>query len=68
MSEYRGGGAMEHKLRGDKYSKREVHFEHPAKNGDCDDCTHFRLPRSCEIVSGRIEPEDWCSKFSRKER
>ena len=30
---------------------------------DCDDCTHFRDPNSCEIVEGWISPAGWCRHF-----
>ena len=45
-------------------SKSEVQYEHPAKGPHhCSQCRHFKSPHSCEIVEGRIAPEDWCKKF-----
>jgi hypothetical protein len=59
-------GQIERALRGDKYDKDEVQFEHPASHGDCDDCKHWQSPDSCEIVKGKVLEEDWCDKFDRK--
>jgi hypothetical protein len=53
----------------EKFTKAEVDFESPAGGKDqCRDCVHFEAPNRCEIVEGRIDPEDWCSRFRRKSR
>ena len=45
-----------------KVSKVSVGYEHPAaKVNHCGD--HWQPPHSCEVVSGRIQPEDWCKRF-----
>ena len=45
-------------------SKSQVQYEHPAAKSDhCGICKHFRKPHACEIVSGLIQPEDWCDRF-----
>ncbi len=49
-----------------KVSKTAVAYEHPAaKAQHCGICEHWEPPRSCEVVSGRIRPEDWCKRFRR---
>lgn len=49
-------------------AKSDVQFEHPAKGPHhCGECRHFlRAERACEIVKGRITPQDWCDRFSQK--
>ena len=50
-----------------KVSKRVVGYEHPAaKAQHCGICQHWQSPRSCEVVSGRIQPEDWCRRYERR--
>jgi hypothetical protein len=49
-----------------KLSKASVEYEHPAAKPaqHCGVCRHYR-GGSCEIVAGRIRPEDWCKRFKR---
>jgi hypothetical protein len=51
-----------------KYTKEQVKFQHPAKGkNQCGQCRHFlKNEEKCEIVNGKIQPEDWCNKFRRK--
>ena len=48
-----------------RYRKDQVSFQHPAKGrDDCDECVHYRdEERTCDLVKGLIQPEDWCRKF-----
>ena len=49
-----------------KLSKESVGYEHPAaKSNHCVICRHFEPKDSCEIVAGKIRPEDWCERFSK---
>jgi major membrane immunogen (membrane-anchored lipoprotein) len=49
-----------------KVSKASVGYEHPAaKANHCGICDHWQPPRSCEVVSGRIQSEDWCKRYLR---
>lgn len=52
-----------------KLSKHEVGYEHPAAKpqNHCGVCRHFEPPDQCEIVAGRIRPEDWCRRFEREQ-
>jgi hypothetical protein len=52
-----------------KYSKAEVHFEHPARGENhCSQCVHFEVerPNGCEVVAGYIAASDWCDQFKAK--
>jgi hypothetical protein len=51
-----------------KLTKEEVSFEHPAKGPrHCEQCVHFQPGQdSCKIVSGKIEPGDWCEKWLKR--
>jgi 2'-5' RNA ligase superfamily len=51
-----------------KFSKPEVDFESPAKGPHhCSECVHFlATAESCEIVTGKILPGDWCKRFEPK--
>ena len=53
---------------GHKLTKIEVGYEHPAKGSEnCGGCAHFKpLREKCEIVTGRIQAEDWCRKWKPK--
>jgi len=48
-----------------KFTKDEVDFEHPASGMDpCSRCVYFQsASKSCKIVDGLIQPDDWCNKF-----
>jgi len=47
----------------ERYEKSQVEFEHPAKGPNhCSQCVHFQ-GKTCEIVKGSVDPEDWCNKF-----
>ena len=49
------------------YDKSEVQFEHPAKGPHhCSQCVHYYGHGMCEIVKGKVEPQDWCKKFESK--
>lgn len=55
----------------EKFDKSDVDFEHPAKGKDhCKDCQYFEVfgPQKCAIVSGKIEPGDWCKEFHEGEK
>ena len=62
----RGDGSIARALRGEKYQKDEVNFQHPAAKADCDDCKYWKSPSSCDIVVGVVKCEDYCNKFERK--
>jgi hypothetical protein len=51
-----------------KHSKDEVRYEHNrgSRQMKCGRCIHFEQqgPNLCEIVDGRILPDDWCMKFN----
>lgn len=50
-----------------KLSKSEVGFEHPAQGKQaCAGCSHFEAPLHCQIVAGRIMPDDWCKEWKAK--
>lgn len=51
-----------------KFTKAEVDFEHPASGMDlCRRCVYFQpATKSCRIVEGLIQPNDWCNKFQEK--
>jgi hypothetical protein len=45
------------------YTKAEVNFQSPARGmNTCSQCKHY-LGGRCEIVSGSVQPGDWCNKF-----
>lgn len=48
-----------------KLSKQAVAFESPAQGPyTCADCVHFEAEENeCQIVSGNIQPGDWCEKW-----
>jgi hypothetical protein len=48
--------------------KEQVKFEHPATGMDiCRQCVHFLKEKNrCEIVSGSVQPEDWCDRFKKR--
>jgi len=50
-----------------KLAKSQVEYEAPAQGKDhCSLCRHFKSPRACELVAGKIEPIDWCKLFERR--
>lgn len=52
----------------EKNDKSDVGFEHPAKGREhCKNCQYFEVfgPDKCAIVSGKIEPGDWCEEYRR---
>lgn len=51
-----------------KRSKSSVGYEHPAAKpaNHCSVCVHYVKGGSCELVAGKIRPEDWCRLFKRK--
>jgi hypothetical protein len=48
-----------------KVSKASVGYEHPAVKPPqhCGTCEHWQPPNSCKVVSGRIQPQDWCKRY-----
>lgn len=49
----------------EKLEKRTVHYGPGMPNAECRICVHWEPPESCEIVKGRIEPHDWCTRFKK---
>ena len=51
-----------------KYAKTEVDYTSKAMKKDerCALCMNYEPPKSCDIVSGRIDPSGWCNKFERE--
>jgi hypothetical protein len=47
-------------------SKTAVRYEHPAAipSHNCGLCIHFQEPKGCALVSGVIQPEDWCELWA----
>jgi hypothetical protein len=52
----------------EKYSHKQVAYEHPAKGEDhCSECRHYLTnPVRCEHVRSPIAAEDWCKRFAEK--
>ncbi|HUA07696.1 MAG TPA: hypothetical protein VMA98_00355 [Candidatus Acidoferrales bacterium] len=41
--------------------------DHPGKGGaKCSQCSLFKPPHSCKVVTGTISPNGWCIAFSKK--
>ncbi len=50
-----------------KLSQAEAGYQTSPKNGQrCADCTYFKAPSSCNLVSGSISRAGWCKKFYAK--
>jgi len=50
-----------------KTSKKVAKYRDHPKNGQhCSVCQFFRPPHSCQLVSGSISPNGWCSYFAKK--
>jgi hypothetical protein len=48
-----------------KRSKDSVDYGAGSMREFCGICAHFEYPRSCDLVSGEICPEDWCKLFEK---
>lgn len=47
--------------------KAEVNYGPGKDESRCKNCTHFEAEKlGCEIVKGRISPDDWCERFKSK--
>ena len=46
--------------------KTAKYQDHPNKGQDCNHCSYFRPPHSCQLVEGQISPHGWCSFFAKK--
>ena len=40
--------------------------DHPNGGNHCAICRYFRPPHACQLVSGNISPNGWCSFFLKK--
>ncbi|HLY58363.1 MAG TPA: hypothetical protein VKS60_22565 [Stellaceae bacterium] len=40
--------------------------ENPQGAAECDNCTHFAAPSSCNLVEGDILPTGWCRLHTNK--
>lgn len=49
----------------EKHTKEEVDYGKGMGTIRCYLCEHFEPPDACELVEGRIRPEDWCKLFER---
>lgn len=49
-----------------QHEKADVDYGRGLRNAHCSICQHFREPAACELVIGRIRPQDWCKLFQRK--
>ncbi len=47
-----------------KVSREEAKYQDTPRGGmSCEACTFFRKPRACQVVTGDISPDGWCSLF-----
>lgn len=49
-----------------KLSKESVDYSPGHRGSRCGICRHFLGHGVCEIVAGRIDPQYWCKKFSKR--
>ena len=50
-----------------KVSPRDVGYQATPKGAArCDNCTQWRPPDACKVVSGKISPAGWCSIYVHK--
>lgn len=40
--------------------------ETPKGSQQCDNCTLFQTPNSCQLVDGTINPTGWCKFYAKK--
>ena len=51
----------------EKASKTTAKYQdHPNGGNHCAICRYFRPPHACQLVSGDISPNGWCSYFLKK--
>jgi secreted PhoX family phosphatase len=50
-----------------KVAQSAVQYQTSPKNGQqCNSCSHFKAPSSCEVVDGSISPNGWCALYTKK--
>ena len=50
-----------------KAAKNVVSYqEKPKGEQRCDGCSSFQPPNACKLVDGEINPQGWCSLFTKK--
>ena len=50
-----------------KAAKSAVSYqEKPKGEQRCDGCSSFQPPNACKMVDGEINPQGWCSLFTKK--
>ena len=46
--------------------KTAKYQDQPNKGAQCSQCRFFQPPHACQLVSGSISPNGWCSFFAKK--
>jgi hypothetical protein len=50
-----------------KVPQKTVAYQGTPKGADrCDGCSSFQPPNACKLVDGEINPQGWCSLFTKK--
>lgn len=50
-----------------KVSKESVNYtDQGSPQEHCSNCSHYLNPTTCEVVVGRIRPEGWCKRWTKK--
>jgi hypothetical protein len=50
-----------------KVSQKSVGYQDtPKGTQQCDNCTNFVAPASCNVVEGNIAPAGWCTMYVKK--
>jgi hypothetical protein len=50
-----------------KVPQKTVAYQDKPKGTDrCDGCNNFQPPNACKLVEGEINPQGWCSLFTKK--
>jgi hypothetical protein len=48
-----------------KVSKTKAHYQNRPKDiMRCATCTLFAAPDSCQVVSGKVDPNGWCDLYA----
>jgi len=48
-------------------NKKQFKYQDKPKGGaKCSGCTLFKAPNGCQVVTGKISPNGWCTAYAKK--